>query len=97
MPSHTRLIIIKRVSRTSRTDAEIAFGRRLCSLLAEGRKRSNKSIKQVAETSGLGMHGLYAVERGQVLSPSMRTVYLLAQEYALDLTDLARKAAGDSS
>lgn len=83
------------VPRTPRPQAEVDFGRRLCALLVEGRNRSNKSIKHVAESSGLGVHGLYAVERGQVLSPGLRTVYLLTQEYAMDLTDLARQAAGD--
>jgi len=81
--------------RTPRLRAEIDFGHRLSALLVQARNRSHKSIKQVAEASGLGVHGLYAVERGQVLSPGVWTVYLLAQEYGEDLTDLARQAAGD--
>lgn len=78
-------------------DAEKAFGKRLSELLAARRAEKGRSVSDVAAAIGASRHGLYAVERGAVHSPGFRTVYLLAREYDLDLTELARKAAGGAS
>lgn len=82
------------MGRNHQADAEKAFGTRLSALLAEGREDKGRSVSDVAAAIGASRHGLYAVERGRVHSPGFRTVYLLAREYELDLTELARKAAG---
>lgn len=67
---------------------------RLSALLAAGREEKGRSVSDVAAAIGASRHGLYAVEKGRVHSPGFRTVYLLAREYELDLTELAHKAAG---
>jgi transcriptional regulator with XRE-family HTH domain len=88
------LITINTVGRNHQDDAEKTFGRTLSALLAEGRQRKGRSVSDVAAAIGASRHGLYAVEKGKVHSPSFRTVYLLAREYELDLTELAHKAEG---
>jgi transcriptional regulator with XRE-family HTH domain len=90
------LIIINSMGRNHQDEAEKAFGRQLSALLVEGRKRMGRSVSDVAAAIGASRHGLYAVEKGKVHSPGFRTVYLLAREYELDLTELARNAEGDS-
>lgn len=82
------------MGRNQQDDAERAFGTRLSALLAEGRENQGRSVSDVAAAIGASRHGLYAVEKGRVHSPGFRTVYLLAREYELDLTELAYKAAG---
>lgn len=82
------------MGRHHQDDAERAFGARLSALLAEGREGKGRSVNDVAAAIGASRHGLYAVETGRVHSPGFRTVYLLAREYDLDLTELAQKAAG---
>lgn len=91
------LIIINTMARTSRDPEELKFGERLGELLVQGRESSSKSVRQVASSIGTSPHGLYAVESGKVLSPGFRTVYLLAREYGLDLTELARSAEAGTS
>lgn len=80
------------MARTKRDPAELHFGERLRNLLVDARANANKSVREVAASIGTSTHGLYAVERGDVLSPGFRTVYLLAREYGLDLNVLARTA-----
>lgn len=85
------------MGRNEQGDAERAFGERLSALLTKGRKEKGRSVREVADAIGASRHGLYAVERGKVHSPGFRTVYLLAREYELDLSELARKAADGAS
>lgn len=80
------------MARTKRAPAELQFGERLRNQLIEGRENAEKTVREVAVAIGGSTHGLYAVERGDVLSPGFRTVYLLAREYGLDLNTLARMA-----
>lgn len=87
------LITINIMGRSYQDEAEKAFGTRLSALLAEGRKGKGRSVRDVAAAIGASRHGLYAVEKGRVHSPGFRTVYLLAREYELDLTELAQQAA----
>jgi transcriptional regulator with XRE-family HTH domain len=82
------------MGRSYHDEAEKAFGARLSALLAEGREDKGRSVKDVAAAIGASRHGLYAVEKGRVHSPGFRTVYLLAREYDIDLTQLAQQAAG---
>lgn len=85
------------MARTTRDPQELVFGERLRELLIQGRSSAQKTVREVATAIGASPHGIYAVERGDVLSPGFRTVYLLAREYGLDLTELAQAAHQETS
>lgn len=85
------------MARTPRSPQEREFGERLSMLLTQARHESSKTVQDAATAAGVSVDGIYAVERGQVLSPGVRTVYLLSSAYGLDLTHLARRAEGTIS
>lgn len=66
-----------------------------CRLLREARATQNKSARDVAKATDLSTDNIYAIERGEVLSPGIYTVHLLAREYGLDLNELAASAQRD--
>jgi transcriptional regulator with XRE-family HTH domain len=81
------------MARTERSSVETAFGERLRKQLRERRRRSGLSARDIAKRTDLSIDTIYALERGDVLSPGIHTVYVLATALGLDLTTLARQAA----
>lgn len=68
------------------------FGSALCRMLKEARAAKKWSARDVARATNLSPDNIYAIERGDVLSPGIYTVHLLAQEYGVDLTKMTTDA-----
>jgi transcriptional regulator with XRE-family HTH domain len=73
--------------------AELEFGQRLRQALASARATTGKSARTLAKATDISVDTIYALERGDVLSPGFHTVYLLATELGLNLDALASEAA----
>src|SRR3954454_20091597 len=80
------------MARRPRTDAEREFGAAFSRLLKEVRASQGKSARDVARATDLSTDNIYAIERGDVLSPGIYTVHLLAREYGADLNEMASNA-----
>jgi transcriptional regulator with XRE-family HTH domain len=80
------------VARRPRTDAEREFGAAFSRLLKDVRAAQGKSARDVARATDLSTDNIYAIERGDVLSPGIYTAHLLAREYGADLNELASNA-----
>jgi transcriptional regulator with XRE-family HTH domain len=71
----------------------LEFGQRLRQALASARAATGNSARTLAKATDISIDTIYALERGDVLSPGFHTVYLLATELGLDLDALASDAA----
>jgi transcriptional regulator with XRE-family HTH domain len=80
------------MARTRRSRDELEFGERLRQVLAAARAASGKSARVLSKATDVSVDTIYALERGDILSPGFHTVYLLATEMGLDLDALAAQA-----
>jgi len=77
------------MARTQRSGDELEFGERLRRVLVTARVASGKSARVLSKATDVSVDTIYALERGDVLSPGFHTVYVLATEMGLGLDALA--------
>jgi len=80
------------MARTLRSGDELEFGERLRQLLVAARAASGKSARVLSKATDVSVDTIYALERGDVLSPGFHTVYVLATDRGLGLDALAAQA-----
>ena len=80
------------MARTQRSGDELEFGERLRRVLVTARVASGKSARVLSKASDVSIDTIYALERGDVLSPGFHTVYVLVTELGLGLDALAAQA-----
>jgi transcriptional regulator with XRE-family HTH domain len=89
--SYPGIIIITMV-RPMLSEAERERGRRLGAALRQA--RGDRSMVEVAATSGIPVETLRKIETGRIVTPAFFTVAALAHVLELDLAALAHRPSG---